>query len=344
MAKRVARMKDVADLAGVGLTTVSRAFSEPDKVSPETLQRIESAVRDLGYTVNMNARSLRGRKSGLVLVLLPDIGNPFFSLVLKGVEEAARATGRVILIVETRRDTTPAQSYTTQSYMSQLDARRIDGLLVLDGSFPLEPPTSGTEDGSYPIVAVTERAAVDGLSYVGVDNVAAARAAVLFLARMGHRDIAHIAGTPHTVTATERLRGFREALTELGRSAEAATVEHGDFSITSGRAAARRLLGRARRPTAIFAASDEMAIGAIHELKTAGLRVPEDISVVGFDDIGFSEVFDPPITTIRQPRHEMGRLAMDMVVRRLEGDVPPEDAILPFELIERASVARAREP
>lgn len=87
-----------------------------------------------------------------------------------------------------------------------------------------------------------------------------------------------------------------------------------------------------------------MAIGAIHELKTAGLRVPEDISVVGFDDIGFSEVFDPPITTIRQPRHEMGRLAMDMVVRRLEGDVPPEDAILPFELIERASVARAREP
>lgn len=343
MAKRVARMRDVADLAGVGLTTVSRAFSEPDKVSPETLQRIESAVRDLGYTVNMNARSLRGRKSGLVLVLLPDIGNPFFSLVLKGVEEAARATGRVILIVETRRDTTPAQSYTTQSYMSQLDARRIDGMLVLDGSFPLEPP-SGTEDGRYPIVAVTERAATEGLSYVGVDNVAAARAIVMFLARMGHRDIAHIAGTPHTVTATERLRGFRDALAELGRPAEAVTVEHGDFSIASGRAAARRILARAQRPTAIFAASDEMAMGAIHELKTAGLRVPQDISVAGFDDIGFSEVFDPPITTIRQPRQEMGRLAMEMVVRRLEDDAPPEDAVLPFELIERASVARARKP
>ncbi len=339
MAKRVARMKDVADLAGVGLTTVSRAFSEPDKVSPETLQRIENAVRDLGYTVNMNARSLRGRKSGLVLVLLPDIGNPFFSLVLKGVEEAARAAGRVILIVETRRDTTPEQSYTTRSYMSQLDARRIDGLLVLDGSFPIEP--ADQEDGQYPVVAVTERAASGGLSYVGVDNVAASRAVVMFLARMGHRNIAHIAGTPHTVTANERLRGYRDALAELGRTEETAVIEHGDFSIASGRAAARRILARDRRPTAIFAASDEMAMGAIHELKTAGLRVPEDISVAGFDDIDFSEVFDPPLTTIRQPRQEMGRFAMEMVVRQLEEDILPEETILPFQLIERASVAPA---
>ena len=336
MAKRTARMRDVAERAGVGLTTVSRAFSEPDKVSPETLRRIEDAVRDLGYTVNMNARSLRGRTSGMVLVLLPDIGNPFFSLVLKGIEEAARTTGRVILIVETQRDQASERSYTAQSYISQLDARRVDGLLVLDGSFPIEPLSEG--NGRYPIVAVAERA-TGSLGYVGIDNMAAATAAVQLLAQQGHRAIAHLAGTPQTVTAIERLEGYRSAMHGLGLPVEDDFIEHGDFSIASGRSAARRLLTSGRLPTAIFAASDEMAMGAMYELKVAGLRIPDDISVIGFDDIEFSEVFDPPLTTVRQPRLDMGRVGMETLLRHLDRDeFVPYDNILQFELIERSSV------
>jgi LacI family transcriptional regulator, repressor for deo operon, udp, cdd, tsx, nupC, and nupG len=332
------RMRDVAKRAGVGLTTVSRAFSEPQKLSPETLRRIEVAVRDLNYTVDMSARSLRANMTGRILVMLPDIGNSFFSLVIKGIEEIAFSSRRIILIGDTRRGKAATQSQSTQSYTSQFDAGRVDGIILLDGSFPLATGLEAQGLEAYPIVAVSERANTPGLPYVGIDNRAAARDVVTFLAQMGHRDIVHIAGSPGNISAGERVNGFCEGLATVGVAVEPTRLEYGDYSIVSGRAAARRLLNRYPLPTAIFSSNDEMAMGAIHELKMAGLRVPQDVSVIGFDNLEFSEVFDPPITSIRQPQREMGRAGMQLVIGMLEGSrEQPDDAILRHEIVARAS-------
>jgi LacI family repressor for deo operon, udp, cdd, tsx, nupC, and nupG len=335
-------MRDVAIRAGVGLTTVSRAFSHPDKVSPETLQRIRTAIRDLNYRIDIGARSLRASMTGRVLVMLPHIGNPFFSLVLAGIEEVAFSSGRIILFGDTRRDKVVTQPYSTHSFTSQFAAGRVDGLILLDGSFPVATHIEDTAGGGFPVVAVSERANSLALPYIGIDNRAAAREAVLFLAHMGHRNIAHITGKPGNISAEERAAGFREGLAGLGVPADSIQVEHGDYSIVSGRAAAQRILNRYPLPTAIFTANDDMAMGAVHELKSAGFRVPQDVSVVGFDDLGFSQVFDPPIASVRQPQRDMGRLGMQMVVDWLEGREPlNREVILRHELIARASVGPA---
>jgi LacI family repressor for deo operon, udp, cdd, tsx, nupC, and nupG len=329
------RMRDVARLAGVSLTTVSRSFSAPGQVSPDARERIEAAIRQLDYTVNINAQNLRRRSSGVVLVLLPDIGNPFFPALLKGIEETASGTGRAMLVGETGAD--PARAV---AYARYLDSRRADGMILLDG----RPPSGLVERGRataaspHPVVVVSERIPGAGLPTVGIDNVRAARDAIDLLASSGHRRIAHIGGPPGNVLTLERRRGYEEGLAAHGLGAGGGLVADGDFSIESGRLAARRLLAADPRPTAIFAGNDEMAVGAIAELKASGLRVPEDVSVVGFDDIEFAAAYDPPITTIRQPRRDMGRAAMSLLADLLEQRRPGGgEVVLGHELVLRAS-------
>lgn len=340
--KQRARMRDVADRAGVGLTTVSRAFSEPDKIAPETLKRIEAAVRELNYTVDMSARTLRASMTNRILVLLPEIGLSFFSLVIKGIEEIAFASGHILLFGDTRRDKMADPSQSAQSYTSQFTAGRVDGIILLDGSFPVSTLSDGQATVTQPIVAVSETATTPGLPFVGIDNRQAAEDVVQYLARMGHRDMVHIAGRPGNITANERAEGFCRGLSALGNPVNESRIEYGDASLMSGRAAALRILNRYPLPTAIVAFNDEMAMGAIFELKNAGLRVPDDISVVGFDDLRFSEVFDPPLTTVRQPQREMGRLGMRTIVDLLEdpsGD--RSDGLLSHELVVRGSTGPA---
>ena len=325
-------MRDVAETAGVALTTVSRAFSDPAKLSPNTLRRIASASADLNYTINLNARALRAKTSGVVLVLLPDIGNPFFSLVLKGIEEAARESGRVLLIGDTGRDDALAENYA-----GQIEARTVDGMILLDGRLPFRPGSRGrARMMQSPLVALSERVGEAGIPYVGIDNVAAAGEVAGFLASLGHVEVAHIAGPSASSLTEERARGFLAGARNHGISM-LGSVE-GDFSVASGREAGAAILRWRRLPTAIFASNDEMAMGAIHAVKAAGLTVPGDLSVVGFDDIGFCEIHEPPLTTVRQPRRAMGRAALDLVVARIEGRPLPERTItLHHRLIVRAS-------
>ena len=325
-------MRDVAETAGVALTTVSRAFSDPAKLSPNTLRRIASASADLDYTINLNARALRAKTSGVVLVLLPDIGNPFFSLVLKGIEEAARESGRVLLIGDTGPD-----GALSENYAGQVEARTVDGMILLDGRLPYRPGSRGRiRIMQSPLVALSERVAAAGIPYVGIDNVAAAREVAAFLADLGHTAVAHIAGPSGSSLTEERARGFAQGARDRGLSL-LGSVE-GDFSVSSGREAAAAMLRWHKRPTAIFASNDEMAMGAIHAVKAAGLTVPGDLSVVGFDDIGFSEIHAPPLTTVCQPRRAMGRAALELVVARIEGRPLPERTVtLHHELVVRAS-------
>ena len=282
--KGPATMRDVAERAGVSLTTVSRAFSDPDKLSPATLRRIADASAELHYTVNLSARSLRKRSAGMLLVLLPDIGNPFFSLVLKGIEEGAREGGRVLLIGDTGSDATLADAYA-----GQLDAGTVDGMILIDGRLPFAPNSPARARLlRAPVVALSERVDDPSIPFVGIDNRAAGREVAHFLADLGHRRLAHIAGPPANGLTALRAQGFADGARERG--CDVVGVAEGDWSIDSGQAAAAAILSWPQRPTAVFAANDEMAIGAIHAFAAAGVSVPGGMSVVGFDDIDFAAV------------------------------------------------------
>lgn len=332
-----ATMRDVAERAGVALTTVSRAFSNPDKLSPDTLQRIADASAELHYTVNLSARSLRKRSAGMLLVLLPDIGNPFFSLVLKGIEEGARESGRVLLIGDTGSDATLADAYA-----GQLDAGTVDGMILIDGRLPFAPGSpSRARLVRAPVVALSERVDDPAIPFVGIDNRAAGREVAHLLADLGHRSLGHIGGPPANGLTALRAGGFAEGARERGCTVMGTAA--GDWSIGSGQAAAAAILSWPLRPTAVFAANDEMAIGAIHAFGSAGVSVPGDMSVIGFDDIDFAAVGSPALTTIRQPRFAMGRAAVDTVTARIEGRASVERArTLPFQCVVRASAGPPR--
>jgi LacI family transcriptional regulator, repressor for deo operon, udp, cdd, tsx, nupC, and nupG len=337
-------MSDVARRAGVSTATVSRAISQPERVSPQFRRRIQKVVRELGYTINVSARSLRRNDTGMILVVVPDIGNPFFSKLLKGIEHEARKFSYSILIGDTEH-----AAARVEIYARQLDARRADGLILLNGRTPHFQGFRVTSDVAaqlalpqYPIVVVSERIPGSRLPTVGIDNVAAAKEAVLHLADLGHRRIAHIAGPKGNILTNERRRGYRAALTARGLTADPDLLVFGDFSIASGRRSARALLLNPTPPTAIFCANDEMAMGAIAEIKASGRSVPRDVSVVGFDDIEFAEIFDPPLTTVRQPRFDMGQLAMSLIGKALRGEcLPAEETTLESEFIIRASTSGA---
>jgi LacI family transcriptional regulator, repressor for deo operon, udp, cdd, tsx, nupC, and nupG len=333
------RMRDVATLAGVSATTVSRAFTAPEVVSLEVRQRIEKAVRKLKYTPNLNARSLRRSSTGVVIVLLPDIGNPFFSVLLKAIEETARNAGRAILIGDTAKDVNLAATYALE-----LDAQRADGMILLNGFLPFRDSRGfSTSRVRHPVVVVSERIPDAKFPSVAIDNVAAAQEVIEFLAQAGHRRIGHIGGPPENILTRQRLQGYQEGLAAMGLSNGKRLVTFGDFSIESGREAARRLLHAAPRITAIFAGNDEMAVGAIIELKSLGRRIPEDISVVGFDDIEFAGSYDPAITTVHQPRRDMGRIAMEMMNDLLDQrPLKKKQIVLEHKLIVRRSTGIAR--
>ena len=313
------RMEDIARLAGVSVSTVSRALAGSPKVTGDTRARIEAAVRDTGYVVNQVAQGLRLQRSRQLLVLLPTIANPFFGEIIQGVEAAARAASYGVLVGSTEGDVRREAALARQ-----LHTGVVDGLILLTGRVP-DGLAAHVARGQ--VVAVSETIAGAAVLTVGIDNQAAAAAATRHLRDLGHRTIAHIGGPEGNVLTRQRLLGWREV---AGR--EGGEPVFGDFTMASGAAALRRLLARGR-PQAIVCANDEMAIGAIKALREAGLGVPRDVSVIGFDDISFAAFSDPPLTTIRQPRREFGHAA---VAALLHGVPPPE---LAFELVVRGSTA-----
>jgi LacI family repressor for deo operon, udp, cdd, tsx, nupC, and nupG len=329
-------MKDVAAKAGVSLATVSRALSATADVSADLASRIQKAAAELNYTVNFNASSLRSQSSGMIVVLIPDIGNSFFPVLLQGIEERARALGKAILIGDTAGD-----SELAATYARLLDSRRADGMILLNGNIPYGAAgNSRILTRRHPIVAISERIAAAEIPTVSIDNVAACVDMMTYLAQMGHRRIAHLMGPPDNVLSHERLEGYRKGVEKNGCDIWPDAVRAGGFTIPAGRGAMARLLDERDPPTAVFAANDESAIGAIIEAKARGLNVPRDITIVGFDDIEFAQSYDPPLTTIYQPRREMGRKAMDILGRLL---VDPRraqpDALLDYKLVVRASSA-----
>jgi LacI family repressor for deo operon, udp, cdd, tsx, nupC, and nupG len=325
---------DVARLAGVSIATVSRCLHTPDIVAAKTRDRVLSAVRQTGYNLNAAAQSLRQRRSNTVLVVVPDIGDTYFSAILGGIEAEASAAGLTMLIGDTGR----AKSR-EDAYVSYLLNGRADGALLLadpqSGWFDI--PTLNAH-AIAPIVTLSEVGPNGGPVTVSIDNEAAAHAAVSHLIARGHRRIAHVTGPESNILTAQRLTGYRRALTEAGLTPDPQLEFPGDFGLAGGRAAFDSFQALPDRPTALFFANDEMAMGFLSTAYTAGVRVPRDVSIVGFDDIHFAQSCIPALTTIRQPRAEMGATAMRLLLSILAGG-SAASVRLPFELVIRDSTA-----
>ncbi|MDF0601960.1 LacI family DNA-binding transcriptional regulator [Psychromarinibacter sp. C21-152] len=342
MTKGVPSIRDVADAAGVSTATVSRALSNPGVVTETTRRAVFDAIEQTGYTVNVAARNLRRRETGGVVVLVPNLGNAFFSLILAGIAEVMAEADLNVLIA----DTAPGVNDERQ-ILDYLGNHRADGLIVLDGMLSADLLLDrGDPRTRAPLVFACEWVEDLVRPAVTIDNVAAARLAVRHLVDLGHRDIGHLAGPPGNVLTATRRAGAEQCLAEAGLDLRDDWFIDGDFSLRSGAAAAERWMALRHRPTALFCASDQMACGFIAALHRAGYSVPRDVSVVGFDDIEFAAHFVPPLTTIHQPRVEIGRTAARMLLRRMEArrmerpDPETTSETLPVRLVVRDSTRR----
>lgn len=330
------KMADIARMTGLSTATVSRALAGSSRVRPTTRAQVEEAVLAAGYTVNRVAANLRLQASHAVLVLLPDVSNPFFADVLAGIDQVAHEAGYSILIGHTGND--PARE---DDHARQFLTGSVDGLILVNGRLPASlVATLRRGEATAPFVAVSERLREHRVPTVGIDNAGAVAGAVAHLVDLGHRRIAHAAGPLGNILTEERLRGFRDAVARAGLVERDTPVEHGDFAIPAGEAAADRLLAGPSVPTAIVCASDHIAIGAMRAAKKRGLVVPRDLSIIGFDDIPFAGAFDPAISTVRQPRLAMGETAMRVLLDILADGLPkPEETVLETELVLRATIA-----
>jgi LacI family repressor for deo operon, udp, cdd, tsx, nupC, and nupG len=328
---------DVARHARVSTATVSRTLSRPSGVKDELRERVLASIDALGYVPNRAARSLRTQSASKILVTVPDISNPFFANIIRGAEEVARQAGFGVVLGDTRHETA-----LENQYAQMLRRKEVDGLLFLGHRLPetLEGLIS-SNPGSAPVVNGCEYSSDLGVSSVHIDNAAAGADATEYLLSLGHTRIGIVTGPLVSPLSRDRLKGAMDVAHRHGIS-DGIHVATGDFSIQSGCEAAARLIA-AEDVTAIFCFSDEMAMGAIEAVRRAGLSCPEDISVMGFDDIRFARFLTPALTTIAQPSEEIGREAMTLLLNIIAGEQIAQKSItLTHELIVRKSTARAR--
>lgn len=327
-------LHDVARAAGVSIATVSATINQTAYVSPALQERVRKAVTDVGYHPDGIARSLKTRTTKTLGLIISDISNPFFTSVIRGIEDVANARGYTLVLCNTDE-----RLEKERAYVHLLRSRRVDGVIMA--------PVGGAEDYvdfeavvGAPVVFVDRRVPARA-DIVVVDNTRGARDVVRYLIGLGHRRIGVITGLPKLSTSEDRLAGYRSALQEAGLPPDPAIVKVGYSRLEGGHEAARELLALASRPTAIFATNNLMAIGLMRAVTAQGLRCPDDISVACFDDFEWASVFHPRLTTVAQPTYEMGSKAAEFLLARLTGHpiVEPQECVLAPTLIIRDSCA-----
>ncbi len=335
-------IRELARLSGVSVGTVSRALNGYADVRPETRERITRLAQELDYTPAAAARSLVTQRSHVIGVFMetgeghPDLQHPFFHEVLGGLKQRAGAQGYDLLLFASER---PGNGYGPHSYLKRARHHSVDGV-VLIGLDPEDPEVRRLTRAEVPCVGIDMDLDGPATEVVMSDNVSGAEEAVRHLHGLGHRRIATITGMLESRPGIDRLRGYRAAAQALGLAYRDEYVAYGDFYAESGREQTARLLRLPERPTAIFAAADMMAIGAVRAVAEAGLRVPEDVSIVGFDDIQLAPHINPPLTTMRQDKLGLGAAAGDALVARIAGDPGRQPLLrLPVELVVRGSTA-----
>ena len=335
-------IRDVAVRAGVSHQTVSRVVNGDDRVSPATRERVLEAIRELDYVPNAIARSLSSNRTHTLGVVTADVSDYAFGQMVAGAEAEARRRG-FYLVVGSVADTTDATD--ELAYLRLLLERRVEGLIL---AWPTLGPGAGSALAAtaarVPLVLVAATTDLPGIQTVDIDNRRGGREAVAHLTEQGHRGVATITGPLDWGAAQARLDGYRDALGEAGISESPSLVQTSpDWGPESGRVAAARLLDGRVPFSALFAQSDLLAVGAIAEFRSRGLRVPEDVSVVGFDDIPVASFLEPPLTTMRQPIRELGELAVRLIIEAIgrRGSEPDERNrrhLLPARLADRGSV------
>ncbi|MGL5250413.1 MAG: DNA-binding transcriptional regulator CytR [Enterovibrio sp.] len=328
----MATMKDVAHLAGVSTATVSRALTCPEKVSAITHKKIEHAVATAGYCAIPAARLLRRPTSKNIFVLVGDLCDPFYTQIIRGIEETASQHGYTALI------SSAAKKLDHDSLQQLLLQKQFDGVLLLGISLPQESLQTDPKTVA-PLVMVGEYAPELGLPTVHIDDLTAAFNAVSYLTHLGHKHIAQIISKAPSAVTQFRVQGYQQALRRAGIPISAHYNVTAQDSFADGARAMAQLLAQRVPPTAVFCHSDALAIGAMQQAKQLGFCVPRDISIIGFDNIEFAKMCDPELTTISQPRYEMGRQAMLLLLDSLSGkNVNPGSRLLDTQMVIRQSV------
>ncbi len=333
--RRPATIHDVAKRAGVSTATVSRTLASPALVSDEARGRVLAAIKDTGYTPNMAARNLRARRSMMVLVVVPNIANAFFAEVLRGIDDELVEHGYGIIIGNL--DNRPERE---ARYVDLVFAGQVDAVLLMSGRVPTGGGRLMSEAG-VPMATIC----VDiggAFPSIMVDDHKASLTVVEHLVSLGHRSFGYLSGPAGNRNEIGRREGFLSGLLAAGLDPADATFWQGSFMIESGIKAAHEFLASRKRPTAVYAASDSMAISFMKTVMQGGVRVPEDLSVVGFDGIEFAEFVTPTLTTIQQPRHEIGRSGARALIEALSQSSRPKSLKLEAPLIVRDSTAPPR--
>lgn len=305
-------IRDVAAAAGVSVSTVSRVLNNKDDVAPETTALVRRIIDDMGYASSLAAKSLRSRRTNVVGMIVPEMWHPFTALVIKGANQEATECGYDLLAYASASRNINALASWEQQHVALLNGSVTDGIILV-------VPNARTYKTAYPLVAVdphsqtTDFPSVISTNHRGIVDV------MTYLIGLGHRQIGYIGGRIELQSAQRRFEGYKESLAAAGIAYDPTLVEIADYTKPTAMVCARRLLSRAPRPSAIVAASDETAFGVYEVVAEFGLRIPEDLSVVGFDNVTEAASVDPPLTTVDQSIEEMGRVAVRMVVDQIEG-------------------------
>lgn len=311
--KRTVTIQDVAEAAGVSVSTVSRVLNDKDDVAPETYQKVQGVIEELGYTSSLAARSMRSRQTNVIGLIMPDVEDPFSIQVMKGVNRAI-AELDYDLIIYTGGDIKKESSADRERrYVSLLNSSITDGVIVVT-------PAATTFSTASPVVAVDPNNESPDCPAVIATNRDGALSVMEYLTGLGHHRIGFIGGRPDLQSAVRRLQGYKDGLRQANISLDAELIQIGDYSRKTGFACAQRLLNLSEPPTAIFAANDQSAIGVIEAAHGAWLRIPDDLSVVGFDNIPEAAFMNPALTTVDQSIDKMGYVATEMLIRLIQGE------------------------
>ena len=328
-------MRDVAERAGVSVTSVSHVINHTRRVSDDLRQRVLLAMEELGYQPNALARSLRRKETHTLGVIVPNSADPFFGEVTRGVEDTCFERGYNIILCNSDSDLAKELHYS-----NVLSEKRVDGILFLAAGGKSTEHIHSLQNQGTPLVVVDRHVPDLTLDVVLVNNAWGGWLATRHLIDLGHRHIGCITGPSDLTLSAERVTGYRRALQEAGLSIDENLVVKGDFQFESGYRAALHFLGLRPPPTAIFANNDLMAVGVINAALKLGCAVPADLSVVGFDDVPLASFIYPLLTTVAQPKYDMGVVATTMLLERINNpDMPPRQTLLETQLIVRDSTA-----
>lgn len=320
-------------MAGVSVTTVSRVLNKKPDVSRQTYEKVNSVIEINGYNPNNLARTLVLHRSNVIGLVVPDITNPFFVEVARGIEKEAKSLNYSVIFCDSESD--PAEE---KKSIQLLKGMQVDGMIISIANYRKTQAVEEIDLRRYPVVLLDEKIQNDNFGSVLIDHKTSAYKATRYLIEAGHTNIEHLPGNLETQTGRDRYYGFLDAMHESNLPVKENWNDSGAFTIESGEIFMRKLLSRKQIPTAIFASNDIIALGAYRELNKSGIKIPEEISIMGHDNINMSQIVHPQLTTMDQHNIELGKNAMALLYERINQLESPLDRVLGCELVVRESV------